>query len=241
MAETKYCQQWTTDRGTFALLVSQKTGIHPRIMLAWMAVESGGDPIAPRGAKHNYLMIKEPGFNGARTSEGFAIYRTALGAARAAARRIQKEPGIRKALGKGPDVVMKAIARTWDDGPGVTTGPVPTGYYNRLKERFNCIDKEDVKVGGFLGVNVFESGPGDGAGAIRAVGNVAGNLLPDIPGWVSGLLAGLWPVLLKTAVAGTGLALIGYGVSNLAKSGSAGEHVTKAAPVAAAVAQKGSG
>lgn len=64
---------------------------------------------------------------------------------------------------------------------------------------------------------------------VEAVANIAFSLLGK-------LLKDLWPVLLKAAAATTGLALIGYGVTQLAKSPSAGEHVKQASSTAATAA-----
>lgn len=258
----KYCQQWTLQRGTFAAWVSARSGVHPRIVLAWMAVESGGDPIAPRGARHNYLQIKERGDAG-QTAEGFAIYSTPLAAANAAVRRIKAEKNIGRAIGKGAPTVMHAIADTWDDGPGVTVGGTNQSYYNRLKAKFDCISKQDVIDGGFVGIragigdeqltdrelterlgNVAESmkkdGPLSAAGqlakeAAGAAGEkAAGSRLADALG---GFADDLWPVLLKSAMAATGLALIGFGLVKATGAGAkAREAATKATPVAAGVA-----
>lgn len=64
------------------------------------------------------------------------------------------------------------------------------------------------------------------------------NPMSLLAGALDGFAEKLWPVLLKTAVAGTGLALIGYGVKGLFGSSSA-EVVQKTAPVATAVAKGG--
>ena len=241
MAETRFCQQWNLDKGTFVLWTSAKTKIHPRIVLAWIAVESGGEPQL-RG--HNYLQIKGEGDMG-RDSRGFAVYSSPLEAAKRAALRINQEPGIRQSIGKGPERVMKAIAETWDDGPGVTRPGEIDGYFDRLKSKFYCIDKRQVKEGGFLGVmdpggqtGAEDPAPNNALGTIgNTVKEIADTPLEWIEAGVAKFLDELWPVLLKTALAGTGLALIGYGIVKATGSGTAAEHVKSGANPAAAAAQ----
>ena len=68
-----------------------------------------------------------------------------------------------------------------------------------------------------------------------------GSALGDaLGGAATGIAEAMWPILLQAALAGTGLALIGYGVKSLFGAKPA-EHTTKAAPVAAATAQAARG
>lgn len=256
MAE-RFCQQWDINKGTFVVDLMTRTGLHPRILLAWVAVESGGDPIAPRGARYNYLQIKERGDLG-QTREGFAIYSSPNVAAKAAARRIKNEPGILKSIGHGSDAVMRAIAKAWDDGPGVARGPVPQGYLNTFKAKFNCITHKSVVEGHFLGIR---AGFGDeqlhDPNLTERLGRVTKKMKEDGPiaaavqlgkeatgATVDKVFSSDWAedavkVLLTGALAGTGLALFGYGLVKAFGSTGAGEtakHV--ASPAASFVAAR---
>lgn len=71
-------------------------------------------------------------------------------------------------------------------------------------------------------------------GAAKFAADAAGHV---VTGWVKDLAEALWPILLKTALAGTGLALIGYGVKGLFTS-TAAETTQKVAPVATGVAKE---
>lgn len=66
----------------------------------------------------------------------------------------------------------------------------------------------------------------------------ARDLVPDVPDVLSNLAEKLWPVLLQSAMAGTGLALAGYGLVKLVGAGGGTRQaVTRVAPAAAAVAK----
>lgn len=246
MSEVYYCQQWSLAKGTFVLEV-MKVIPRPHMLLAWLAVESGNDAKAPRGAEHNFLQIKGTGSKG-RTSEGFARYRSAREAGRAARRRIKQEPGIMEARKKDRDTLFRAIANAWNDGPGVTVGTPPESYVAALHEKYNCIDSKKVVEGGFVGVQDPGGGRTGGVAgkAMGATFELAEKLIPGehsgdrprLPGFdFAGLAGVLWPVLLKTALAGTGLALIGYGIKGLFSSKAATATKT-VAPAAAGAAQE---
>lgn len=234
-----FCQQWSPDKGTFVAMTSTRSGIHPRIMLAWVAVETGGLRTAPG---HNYLQIKGTGDRGSRG--GFAMYSSARKAAKAAAGRIRQEPGIGAAIGKGPMTLMKAIANAWNDGPGVTVGSVPQEYYSALVQKFQCIERDEVKKSGFLGIAIGAKGEDDALlewDELSDVGEAAQEGAERVRdaafGWVGDLLEGVWPVLLKGALASTGLALIAYGVVKTTGSSGAGSHTKEAVGTSASVAQ----
>ncbi len=256
MSRIAYCQQWSVEKGTFVLEV-MKVIPRPHMLLAWIAVESGGSALSPGGADFNFLQIKGRGSRG-QTASGFAIYRDAREAGKAARRRIRNEPGIMRARTKDRDALFTAIANAWNDGPGVTVGAAPQSYVAALHEKYNCISSKDVVAGGFLGVRVTAGGgEGTGPGAERIASIVRGgaeegplgalsaaagaaigagaDLVGDKLGWSEKLAQALWPVLLKLALAGTGLALITYGVKGLFGS-TAATTTEKVAPVAAGVA-----
>lgn len=238
MARVAYCQQWDVQKGTFVAHVMRVLP-RPHVILAWIAVESGGSALSPRGADFNFLQIKDKGSKG-QTDEGFAIYANATEAAKAARRRIRNEPGIMRARKKSVDELLRAIANAWNDASGITVGKVPEGYYNALKEKYDCIKSEDIIAGGFLGIRAGFGDEGkvnvDTPDEVRAALEFAKDPADKIGGWVGDLLEGLWPILLKTALAGTGLALIVYGVKGLFGS-TAAESTAKVAPVAAGTAK----
>jgi hypothetical protein len=235
----RFCQQWTPSKALFAGLVWAGTfeagaPLHPRILLAWMAKESGG---ATGEVYNNYLQIKGVGDRGS-TSDGFAKYSSEMKAAAAAIHRIKQEEVILKQVGNGPENVMRAITRTWDDGPGVTVGKPNEKYLRDLKQKFDCIDRAEA-VGMIeesegqrydaiietLGLGGTGFSPADGmAAAIGYVGDAINNAV-----------RGLWPLLLKGAGVSLGLGLIGLAVASLARSSTAGEHAKQAASTTTAV------
>lgn len=73
--------------------------------------------------------------------------------------------------------------------------------------------------------------PEDIAAILKAIFSLGGDL-------VGNALEGLWPIMLKAALAGTGLALIVHGVKGLFDSGT-GDAVERVAPIAAAAASRG--
>lgn len=238
MARVAFCQQWSLIKGTFAVNVAPGR-VNMRVLLAWMAVESGGSATAPRGAKYNFLQIKETG-KGGQTSEGFAIYSNVLEAAAAARKRIDQEPAILRARGRGPDAQMRAIARAWPRGPGQALGTPAESYLASLQEKFKCISPKSILEGGLLGVRdpggFHEGRQGRVTDALAGTIRTGADPLGALGGWVGDLIRGLGPVLLNFALSTTALALIGFGIWQLVKSSPAAEGAKQAASIAAGAA-----
>lgn len=231
----RYCQLWTKERTLFAWGVATRARIRPRVVLAWMAVESGGDPVAPQGARFNFLQIKGTGSEGS-TPGGFAIYGSVNEAVTATVARIRSEPGLKNTRGKSAEQVMRTIASTWDDGPGVSRWDGDeAGYLARLRKSYQCIPDGSVRE---LAKEIA-SYPDTVIGEVGDAGVDISDPVDRVAHMISEALKGVmkeaWPLLLKGAVASFGLALVGYGVAQLAGSGRAAEHVKQATSTAGTV------
>jgi hypothetical protein len=244
----KFCQQWTSYKNTFAAMLWARTRLNLRVILAWMAVESGGAGDRPNGARFNYLQIKGTGQAG--SSNGFKVYEDQFDAARDAIANIKARPEILRAVGRGPEAQLEAIARAWPRGPGQATRVPVHSYRQALEEKFNCISVDQIndyfdltnpelrkerqealaRMSETFGREPRQSIEDRITGAL---GNAVGALGENVAG-------ALWPVLLKSSLAATGLALIGYGVVRLAGSGKPAEHVKQAVPVVAAATRTAS-
>lgn len=236
----KYCQQWTVEKGAFVATVWALTRLNLRVLLAWMARESGGEQNHPNGAAFNFLQIKGEDHYGGSVN-GFKAYRNVYDAARDAANNIKARQVIANSAGKGPAAQMDAIARAWPHGPGQAAAKPQQPYRSVLQRRFDCIDPKEIR-------QEWENAGGYDKGL--AIGNRLSDLgQPGILDKVgaaldertSALIDAAWPILLKTALAGTGLALIGYGIVKATGSGSAAETVKQVAPTAAGTARAARG
>lgn len=229
-----FCQQWSPAKTEFAWALWARERINMRVLLAWMAVESGGARQAA-SVGYNFLQV----FSGDQARR----FNTNHDAYRATVFAIRERPEILHARGRGPAAQMDAITRAWARGPGnaatvheLKNNPGLKGYRQRLQDRFDCIDPTLIQF-------VFHVGT-DEQKRSRDIANratseelnpveKAGQFISDA---ISGIADDIWPVLLKAALATTGLALIGYGVKQLVGSNSAAEHTQQATSTAGAVA-----
>lgn len=245
MAESKWSvrgQKWTFMKNQFLLMLWAKTRLNLRVLVAWMAVESGGSGNKPSGADFNFLQVKGTGQAG--TSNGFKKYRNVYDAARDAIANIKARPEIGASVGKGPIAQMRAISRAWARGAGNAAAlDEVSGYYNKMLDAYHRVDEKALREGWQLDdPERIQAQIAAGKSAADTYGRppkpgIADQVTGAITGAFGNIAEALWPVLLKTALAGTGLALIGYGLKGLFGSSTA-DTTTKVVPVATGVAKE---
>lgn len=236
--ELRYGQQWTDAKARFAWTIAQATPINNRVILAWMAVESGGATDHPAGARYNYLQLMGEGGELMSFPSPLVAAVATLNAIRA------RDSIIRSARGaKSVPAQMKAIAQTWrwgSDNPQTIEGnPKAREYLANLRQKAAAISDEELRefnlrrrasrgLEAVAGLDVSH----DLTAAANLPAYAADKAAEIATKWVRDLLEGAWPVLLQAALATTGLALMGYGLKKMAGAGAA-EHATQAAPVTA--------